>query len=222
MPMPEGWKGSDGRARAEVCLWLKMHGGEYHQEDGEITGRMKRELGKGRALSQLLSDMEHDGMLTREIRGRRTYSIKLLDDWGLADDLSAQPVFRPPTLATSGGRAVNSKPPEVDYDVLAAHVLAEALKMAQVQPSNGAELERLREKVAELRTERDMARQALDNVTAERDNAVRDADKMRKNVIEAKAEMDRTPKKGGIPIRDLMPAKSREALDRMMRELPTH
>lgn len=83
MARPEEWKGSDLRSRAEVVQYLKDHGGEVTNKQGLTVGIMREKLGKGRALTQLLADMEADGMIEREVRGRRTFRITLKDDWGL-------------------------------------------------------------------------------------------------------------------------------------------
>lgn len=94
MTRPTEWKGSDLRARGEVAQWLRDHGDEVHDPTGLLVGRMREELGKGRALSQLLADMERDGMIAREVRGRRTLMLKLLDDWGLIAEQKLSPTRR--------------------------------------------------------------------------------------------------------------------------------
>lgn len=219
MPMPKNWKGSDGRARAEVCLWLKMHGGEYHDPQGLITGRMKADLNKSRALSQLLADMERDKMIKREIHGRRTLSIKLLDDWGLADDLSAQPVFRPPTQQPTNGNGAAPSIDDVDLDALAQSLLVQVIQRAHAPASNGAEVEKLREQNAQLKAERDEAREATKVAQAETVDARRAEETMRQNLIESKKIVEKKPR-GGTPIRDLLSDRDRAELDKLMRAAP--
>lgn len=211
------------RARAEVAHWLKMHGGEYHDPQGLITGRMKADLGKGRALSQLLADMERDKMIKREIHGRRTLSIKLLDDWGLADDLSAQPVFRPPVAkpqADGNGNGEALSLENVDLEALAETLLIKVVRNAQTQPSKGAELERLREKVATLTHDLSECRDSLILARESEAEHRRDADKMRKSLANFEKEAHRR-QKDGIPLIEKLDDKSLKALDRMMREIPT-
>lgn len=223
MPMPIGWKGSDGRSRAEVALWLKLQGGEIHDPTGLIVGRMRVELGKGRALSQLLADMEHDGMIKREVRGRRTLSIKLLDDWGLADDLSRQPTFRPP----GADSALSAKPPErqstdeVDYDELAAVLLERVIKQAHAVPSQGAEISRLTDKVEQLTRERDTAREALAASMSEASEQRQQAETMRANLAAFQAAVDKPKKRGSVPIRELLGPKDRALLERLTVEART-
>lgn len=220
MPMPKNWKGSDGRARGEVCLWLKMHGGEYHDPAGLITGRMKADLGKGRALSQLLADMEQDGMIKREIHGRRTLSIRLVDDWGLADDLSAQPVFRPPAVGNALRKAdtVNG---DVDLGALAETLLARVIKLAHAPASHGAELERLREKVTVLTADLAECRDAVILARESEAEQRRQAETMRESL--AKLQDSKTAKAaGGVKLRDALSSKDRQLLDRLMREAPSN
>lgn len=220
MPMPKNWKGSDGRARAEVCLWLKMRGGEYHDPAGLITGRMKADLGKGRALSQLLADMEQDGMIKREIHGRRTLSIRLVDDWGLADDLSAQPVFRPPAVGNAIRKADTSNG-DVDLEALAETLLARVIKLAHAPASNGAELERLREKVTVLTADLAECRDAVILARESEAEQRRQAETMRESL--AKLQDSKTAKAaGGVKLRDALSSKDRQLLDRLMREAPSN
>ena len=112
MPKPEGWVGSDLRARQEVVQWLHDHGDEVHDPTGLVAGRMRTELNRGRALSQLLKDMEDDGMIQREVHGRRTLMIKLVDDWGLLNDLSAKPGYREVSQDSAGREAEASRAPD--------------------------------------------------------------------------------------------------------------
>lgn len=227
MPRPVDWKGSDGRARAEVCLWLMMHVDDnnvYHQEDGEITGRMKRELGKGRALSQLLADMERDGMIKREIRGRRTFSIKLLDAWEgdlgrWYDDLRMAPEFRVHVIQPPSNGNGEQSLEDTDLEALAEALLVKVIQRAHAPASSGAELEKLREQVALLKAERDEAREATKAADAKTVEARRAEEKMRQNMLESKKIIERKPRRG-TPIRNLISDKDRAELDRLMREAP--
>lgn len=220
MPTPAGWRGSDGQARAEVVLWLKQHGGRYEQSDGLIVSRMRNELGKGRALSQLLADMDADGMIRREVRGRRTFSIDLLDDKGF--DLGSRPVFRPPSNSPQPvGSNTDDSLQAVDYDDLAAVLLKRVIDQAHAVPSQGAELERLREKVAQLTNERNEARTALSEAMTEASEQREQAEAMRRNLIDFEAAASK-PKRGGAALRETLSPKSRQLLDRLMREAPGH
>lgn len=222
MPRPAEWVGSDLRSRAEVAHWLKMHGGVIDDPTGLIVGRMREELGKGRALSQLLADMERDGMLKREVRGRRTLSIKLLDDWGLADDLSSQPVYRAPDRLTESAQVDGNGDADVDLDGLAGALLDRVIKLAHAPASQGAELERLRERVSKLEADLSDARGSLAHWMAEAQEKATQADSMRETVIALNAALetaDKAPARKGAPVRDRLKPKDRQLLERIMRDL---
>lgn len=235
MPRPEGWKGSNMSSRTAVVAWLKRHGGRYEQSDGKMVGQMKADLGMGRALSQLLADMEHDGMIKRELGGRRTFSIELVDDWGLAtgiesgrwtDSADADQVHQrlqsAPFAQTVPGTSQTEVAPtgDVDYDELAAVLLARVIRQAHAVPSQGAELTRLSEKVDQLTAERDQAREALALSMAEAAEQRQQAETMRKNLADFQSAVDKPKKRGGVPLRDALAPKDRQLLDRLMREVP--
>lgn len=94
--------------------------------------------GSSVAFAQLLSGMERDGLIRREVRGKRTYRITL----------SAPP----PRLAAEAVRGEIAAPPKVpvpfpaviDYDVLANRVIMRLLRrLAELSPAELAMLERL-------------------------------------------------------------------------------
>jgi hypothetical protein len=95
--------------------------------------------GSSVAFAQLLSGMERDGLINREVRGKRTYRITL----------SAQPA----RLAADSGRtdgdaalpAVKvSFPAVIDYDELADRVIMRLLRrLAELNSAEMAMLERL-------------------------------------------------------------------------------
>jgi hypothetical protein len=95
--------------------------------------------GSSVAFAQLLSGMERDGLINREVRGKRTYRITL----------SAQPGTR---LAADSVRAGDSARPAVpvafpvviDYDELADRVIMRLLRrLAELNPAELSVLERL-------------------------------------------------------------------------------
>ena len=94
--------------------------------------------GSSVAFAQLLSGMERDGLINREVRGKRTYRITL----------SAQPA----RLGAEPVRADNAALPAVpvafpaviDYDELADRVIRRLLRrLAELNPAELAMLERL-------------------------------------------------------------------------------
>jgi hypothetical protein len=117
--------------------------------------------GSSVAFAQLLSGMERDGLIAREVRGKRTYRITLADGAaaarpGLAASLAAGPgavpgtAIRPgpPTVSGSGVRAEldgNGKrlpslpamvPAEFDYDELARRLLVQVVRRLAATPAD--------------------------------------------------------------------------------------
>jgi len=95
--------------------------------------------GSSVAFAQLLSGMERDGLINREVRGKRTYRITL----------SAPPAAR---LAGESARSGDGARPAVpvafpaaiDYDELADRVIKRLLRrLAELNPGELAMLERL-------------------------------------------------------------------------------
>jgi hypothetical protein len=91
--------------------------------------------GSSVAFAQLLSGMERDGLINREVRGKRTYRIAL----------SAPPAAR---LSTEHVRTEDAVPVTfpgvVDYDELADRVIVRLLRrLAELNPADLATLERL-------------------------------------------------------------------------------
>lgn len=117
--------------------------------------------GSSVAFAQLLSGMERDGLIAREVRGKRTYRIALADGAaaarpGLAASLAAGPgagpgtAIRPgpPGVSGSGGHAAldgNGKrlpsppalaPAEFDYDELARRLLVQVVRRLAATPAD--------------------------------------------------------------------------------------
>ena len=94
--------------------------------------------GSSVAFAQLLSGMERDGLISREVRGKRTYRITL----------SAAPAAR---LATEPVRAEDALPAVpvafpavIDYDELADRVIMRLLRrLTELNPAELAMLKRL-------------------------------------------------------------------------------
>jgi hypothetical protein len=94
--------------------------------------------GSSVAFAQLLSGMERDGLISREVRGKRTYRIAL-------SALSAQGArgrAEPPLRAEGGGLPAFAG--AVDYDELADRVIIRLVRrLAELSPAEIAVLERL-------------------------------------------------------------------------------
>ncbi len=95
--------------------------------------------GSSVAFAQLLSGMERDGLINREVRGKRTYRITL---------------SAPPGTRLAAGTAVADDaasprvpvafPAAIDYDELADRVIMRLLRrLAEMNPAELAMLERL-------------------------------------------------------------------------------
>jgi hypothetical protein len=214
MPKPEDWKGSDLRSRADVVRWLRSKGSEIHDPTGLIVGRMREEMGKGRALSQLLADMEADGMIRREVRGRRTLSIKLLDDWGLGsltDGIVPEPIRESEPTITA----------DVDLELLAQSLLAIVIQRAQAAPTGTeladtkAELKQCRAEIAQLRDDLIMAREA----EAEQR---RQADTMRETLVRVQAQAEKVKPKTGGTLSERLKPQDRALLKSLQESLPKH
>jgi hypothetical protein len=92
--------------------------------------------GSSVAFAQLLSGMERDGLINREVRGKRTYRIALS-----AQGASGR-VAEPPLRAEGGGLPAFSG--AVNYDELADRVIVRLVRrLAELSPSELAVLERL-------------------------------------------------------------------------------
>jgi hypothetical protein len=117
--------------------------------------------GSSVAFAQLLSGMERDGLIEREVRGKRTYRITLADGVsaaraglaaGLTAGLGAGPTTAirpgPPAVSGSGGRAgldgngtrlpapPGSAPAGFDYDELARRLLVQVVRRLAATPAD--------------------------------------------------------------------------------------
>jgi hypothetical protein len=96
--------------------------------------------GSSVAFAQLLSGMERDGLISREVRGKRTYRIALPPP--AATRITAAPVASAPDVAAA--TVPVAFPPVIDYDELADRVLIRLLRrLAELNPAELAALERL-------------------------------------------------------------------------------
>lgn len=95
--------------------------------------------GSSVAFAQLLSGMERDGLISREVRGKRTYRI------ALSSPVPTRVVTDP--AATDGAPLAAMAvafPAVVDYDELADRVIVRLLRrLAELSPAELATLERL-------------------------------------------------------------------------------
>jgi hypothetical protein len=116
--------------------------------------------GSSVAFAQLLSGMERDGLIAREVRGKRTYRITLADGVsaaraGLAAGLAGPAAGpstamrpAPPAVSSSGGRAEldgngrrlpappATAPAGFDYDELARRLLVQVVRRLAATPAD--------------------------------------------------------------------------------------
>lgn len=97
--------------------------------------------GSSVAFAQLLSGMERDGLIAREVRGKRTYRITLADTTPAAVAAGAR--ADRPTAATSPAAAARAElaavpaaaPAGFDYDELARRLLVQVVRRLAAAPS---------------------------------------------------------------------------------------
>ncbi|MGH3212962.1 MAG: hypothetical protein ACRDN1_11870 [Trebonia sp.] len=163
-----GSKQTAGRRRAvgtrDGIIAHLAAAGEIADPTGMASTRLAEAVGypgSSVAFAQLLSGMERDGLIAREVRGKRTYRIALADGAaaarpGLAASLAAGPgagpgaAIRPgpPAVSGSGGRAGldgNGRrlpsppamaPAEFDYDELARRLLVQVVRRLAATPAD--------------------------------------------------------------------------------------
>lgn len=157
MARPKEWRGSDLRSRTEVVQYLTEQGGEVTDKQGLVVTHLRDALGKGRAITQLLADMEQDGMIAREVRGRRTFKITLVDDWELAKAAPTRHLHTAPEPDDQELLDAN-----VDLTLLAESLLAIVVKRASAPvASSAADTQGMRQITQRLRS----AETALDKAT---------------------------------------------------------
>jgi len=218
MARPDNWRGSDLRTRSEVVNYLKQHGGAVVSSSGLAAGQMRDALGKGRALGQLLGEMEADGMIERDVRGRRTFSIRLLDDWSLGDDTTVDLTGTQPAVSQADGAP--SIPGDVDLTALAEALLGVVLRKATATVDSGV-LDRLRTALAEAKQDYSELRSRCELETQRADAAEEQVRILSHNIEQIKREIDK-PRRGGggVPIAERISASERRLLDNLMREVP--
>jgi hypothetical protein len=100
--------------------------------------------GSSVAFAQLLSGMERDGLITREVRGKRTYRIALSAPVPIRPDSMRTGTDAAVTRGESLGSVPVAFPVAIDYDELARRVLVQLVRrLAELNPAELAVLERL-------------------------------------------------------------------------------
>jgi DNA-binding MarR family transcriptional regulator len=165
------------------------------------------------ALAKILRRMEEAGVIERDISGRRTTRIALT-----AASLADLPAAPAPVAAALNGDTPGDG--GIDYDLLAAALLAKALKATQAQEASAAG------KDAEARARKAEARVAIAEAdaqaarakTAELEATVR---AMEHNLKALQTALDKPQRREGTPVRDRLDAATKRELDQLMRALPS-
>lgn len=238
---PTDWRGSDLRSRSEVVKYLADRGRLIEDKTGLVVGKMREDLGRGRALAQLLADMEQDGMISREVRGRRTFRVELLDDWGLLDGhapLSAVPDNAASDDGGTDDELIGSRDDldlsGVDLTALAEALLAVVVKRmtSSAAPEGGPtqrelanELRRASSTINELQSELRQAREKnttlQESLAAAKEMAARsehNVEVLRGELKQLTSRKKRTD--GGVPLGEQIGEDGRKALERLMKALP--
>jgi DNA-binding MarR family transcriptional regulator len=165
------------------------------------------------SLAKILRRMEEAGVIERDIAGRRTTRIALtaatLDEIQHSEPAPVQELSR--AEAAQDG---------VDYDLLAAALLAKALKATQAQEASaGAKDAEARARKAEARVAiAEADAQAARAKAAELEATIR---ALEHNLKALQAALDKPAKRTGTSVREHLDAASRRELDQLMRALPT-
>jgi len=208
--MPRG-KGS----RAQINKALQERG-PIKDRSGRATSELKRLAGyegSDVGFSRLLGAMERDGEITREIRGKRTYSIEYVKDKGARSQRdeghligleNGLNVAGGPSVAKLNGvefRTGSDVVGDLDYDAFASAVLSRIAKLLQEKPDERKESEWIRRigelDAANLALQRDLARVTADFevAKAERDRAVEQLDLAARNIDTLMARVQGSPTK---------------------------
>jgi len=104
--------------------------------------------GSSVAFAQLLSGMERDGLITREVRGKRTYRISLSAPVPIRHDAVRTSADATVTRTEPVGSVPVAFPPMtgtgIDYDELAGRVLVHLVRrLSELNPAELAVLEKL-------------------------------------------------------------------------------
>jgi hypothetical protein len=122
---------------------------ELYDPGGMASTRLAAAVGypgSSVAFAQLLSGMERSGLIERDVRGKRTYRIRL----GSMAGADRAAVVDPSPAGSAAGSAVGSGP-GFDYDELARRLLAQVVRrLGFADPAAAPDLGALRETVGAL------------------------------------------------------------------------
>ena len=152
--------------RQQVVLHLAQHG-PLEDPRGKATAKLREALGyegSEASFTQLISNMDRAGQLTREVKGKRTYRIVGVEQASQIDPDSVPANVDPEDAA-------------MDYDAVASALLVQVVQTVtkgnQAKESDGSwarrRIERLERRVGELERELLVATAESKTLAAERD-----------------------------------------------------
>lgn len=221
--MTQSWadQPSAMNARTRVVRALKRHGGTISHPTGFAGAILQQELGTGRSVTELLGRMEKDGMIVREIKGRRTYAITLVDDKGLAagvqpDDVQPfTPTVEDAIVATTRSESV---PADDQAEVIAAKLLEMVVRKASDRVPDTQDIVRLQQEIARIRGERDDARQTIAKLLTDL-SAAQEQVKLIQHNLDVLTSKRRESEREGASIAERLDPKTRRQLARLAQRL---
>jgi urease gamma subunit len=157
---------SHSHTRQQVVQYFAQYG-PLEDPSGKATAKLREALnyeGSEASFTQLISNMDRAGQLTREVKGKRTYRIVGVEQTSQVDHDSEADSGDPEDAA-------------MDYDAVAAALLVQVVQTVtkgnQAKESDGSwarrRIERLERRVGELERELTVAKAESKTVAAERD-----------------------------------------------------
>lgn len=223
--MGQSWKDQPSAldARTRVVRALKRHGGAVKHPTGFASALLQQELGQGRSLTEVLARMEQDGMIVREIRGRRTYAITLVDDAGLAPDVQPAPDLTPLPASGEDVIAATTRPESVPADdqaeIIAAKLLEMVVRKATERVPDTQDIARLQGEVARIRDERDEARQTIARLLTELSAAQEQVRLIQHNLDVLAGKRQEKAERDGVSVAERLDPKTRRQLAALSRAL---
>lgn len=211
--------------RDQVLDFLREHGGAVSDEDGRVTPKIAEELDCSKQyLSTLIKDMEDEGVIHRDTRGKRTYFIALPDNDTEpvpVDEVVTEPESAPePPTST----AVVYEP--LDYSELAASLLRLVVDRAGQPDIPDDKLELWRE-VKVLRRENTSKREQIATLAEQKAQLEEEVGDLKSKVaaLERNLEVERRrtevrAEEFMARIGDQIDGRTKAQIKRMMQEVP--
>jgi hypothetical protein len=212
----------DATARQRIITYLADNG-PLEDGSGRVTALLKDKVGYSGSqfgFSQLLTAMERDGQLRREVRGKRTYKV-----WTDLEAASVVPLASvdQPEGPPPGGH-VEMPADGVDYDELAHALLRQAARAVLLEREGSAapagaqrRTRRLEQRVSDLERELAKARAERDAMCRERDDLQIQLNAAVNNVDVLTERLNALPQRARTRPRDRLDSDERALLDQLTR-----